>query len=71
MFAEVNLQSGYMMSSADALGGYDVYGVCAVEVELDVLTGQHIITRADLLEDTGVSLSPEVDVGQVTFHLNF
>lgn len=30
-----------------------------------MLTGQHIITRVDLIEDTGTSLSPEVDIGQV------
>lgn len=44
---------------------YIIYGSCATEVLLDVLTGQHIITRVDLIEDTGTSLSPEVDIGQV------
>jgi len=34
-------------------------------VEIDVLTGQHIIRRVDLMEDAGVSLNPELDVGQV------
>lgn len=54
-----------MTSPNDGLVGYSVYGVCAAEVELDVLTGNHTVRRLDLLEDTGVSMSPEIDVGQV------
>ncbi|XP_028031989.1 indole-3-acetaldehyde oxidase-like isoform X3 [Bombyx mandarina] len=61
----VNLQASYMTSPNDNLVGYDVYGVCIAEVELDVLTGNHILTRVDLLEDTGVSISPDIDVGQI------
>jgi xanthine dehydrogenase/oxidase len=41
------------------------YGACAAEVELDVLTGEVEILRADLLYDCGQSLSPEIDIGQV------
>ncbi|KAI5646229.1 molybdopterin-binding domain of aldehyde dehydrogenase domain-containing protein [Phthorimaea operculella] len=61
----INLQAIAMTSPLDKLQGYHVYGVCASETELDVLTGQRDVTRVDLLEDTGVSLSPVVDVGQV------
>ncbi|KAH9645120.1 hypothetical protein HF086_005665 [Spodoptera exigua] len=61
----VNLQATYMTSPNDGLIGYNVYGVCAAEVELDVLTGNHVVRRLDLLEDTGVSMSPEIDVGQI------
>ncbi|XP_075976602.1 uncharacterized protein LOC142976904 isoform X2 [Anticarsia gemmatalis] len=61
----INLQSSYMLSPNDNLVGYDVYGMCAAEVELDVLTGNHIIRRLDILEDTGVSMSPEIDLGQI------
>lgn len=55
-----------MMSISDNLPTYDVYGVCAAEVLLDVLTGTHIVSRVDLVEDTGRSLNPNVDVGQVS-----
>lgn len=49
----------------DKLKPYSVYGACCVEVELDVLTGQHVVRRADIFEDTGLSLNPDIDVGQV------
>nr|XP_027229536.1 indole-3-acetaldehyde oxidase-like [Penaeus vannamei] len=44
---------------------YPVFGVCCVEVELDVLTGQFLVLRADILQDAGTSMSPMVDVAQV------
>ncbi|XP_045464415.1 indole-3-acetaldehyde oxidase-like [Harmonia axyridis] len=44
---------------------YYIYGACAAEVEVDILTGQHQITRVDLIEDTGTCLSPYIDIGQV------
>ena len=49
----------------DNLQGYTIWGACVTEIVLDVLTGQLSILRADLMEDTGVSISPEVDIGQV------
>lgn len=56
-----------MSSPLDKLQDYTVYGVCAIEVELDVLTGTHQLRRADLIEDTGISISPDIDVGQVLY----
>ena len=33
---------------------YNVWGVTSSEVELDVLTGEHVIRRVDLVEDAGI-----------------
>ncbi|XP_034488430.1 indole-3-acetaldehyde oxidase [Drosophila innubila] len=44
---------------------YSVCGLGLIEVELDVLTGNYLINRADILEDTGESLNPNVDIGQI------
>ncbi|XP_018404573.1 PREDICTED: xanthine dehydrogenase/oxidase-like [Cyphomyrmex costatus] len=43
---------------------YPVYGVTIAEIEIDVLTGQHVIRRVYLMIDTGLSLNPLIDVGQ-------
>lgn len=61
----INLQASYMYSPNDGVKPYDIYGVVTMEVEVDILTGNHEIRRVDLLEDVGQSLSPEIDVGQV------
>ncbi|XP_051862472.1 uncharacterized protein LOC117575897 [Drosophila albomicans] len=44
---------------------YSVFGLSLSELELDILTGNHLIRRVDILEDAGESLSPSIDVGQV------
>ncbi|CAH2090112.1 unnamed protein product [Euphydryas editha] len=61
----ISLKASAMMSVLDNLPTYNVYGVCTAEVHLDVLTGTHIVSRVDLVEDTGRSINPNVDVGQI------
>jgi xanthine dehydrogenase/oxidase len=44
---------------------YYCYGVACTRVEIDVLTGDYQVLRADLLMDVGSSLNPAIDIGQV------
>ncbi|XP_075153163.1 uncharacterized protein LOC142226821 [Haematobia irritans] len=44
---------------------YNIYCLGLTEVEVDVLTGNHLIKRVDILEDVGESLNPNVDIGQI------
>ncbi|XP_011694377.1 PREDICTED: xanthine dehydrogenase 1-like isoform X1 [Wasmannia auropunctata] len=64
---EIDLSARYMLASTlnVEMLPYGIYGVTIAEVEIDVLTGQHIIRRVDLMEDAGISLNPEIDIGQV------
>lgn len=44
---------------------YTIWGCCAAEVEIDLLSGNLQLVRVDILEDTGESMSPGIDLGQV------
>lgn len=44
---------------------YFTQGVACAEVEIDVLTGNHRCTRADVLVDVGSSINPTIDIGQI------
>ena len=44
----------------DDYNGYSVWGVAITEVEVDILTGEMFIVRADVIEDAGLSTSPLV-----------
>jgi xanthine dehydrogenase large subunit len=44
---------------------YFAYGAAVSEVAIDTLTGEHRILRADILHDTGTSLNPAIDIGQI------
>jgi len=49
------------------MGGkqYMSYGAAYVGVEVDLLTGEVSLERADVLLDCGTSLNPDIDAGQV------
>ncbi|XP_049878492.1 uncharacterized protein LOC126375553 [Pectinophora gossypiella] len=60
------LQANYQTSENDpGLQNYSIFGIAVIEVEIDVLTGTKWIVRADVFEDTGRSINPAIDVGQV------
>ncbi|CAE8724023.1 unnamed protein product [Polarella glacialis] len=50
--------------SASDTWQYHVTGVACSDVEVDVLTGDYTILRADVLVDAGHSLNPFIDLGQ-------
>ena len=45
---------------------YCTFGAACTEVELDALTGEQRILRADILFDCGRSMNPALDMGQVS-----
>ncbi|CAH2057001.1 unnamed protein product, partial [Iphiclides podalirius] len=62
--AGINLQASYRVTPNDE----EVHrsaGAAVAEVELDILTGEHEVLRVDIIEDVGLSLNPEIDVGQI------
>uniref|UniRef100_A0A2C9JDL4 FAD-binding PCMH-type domain-containing protein n=1 Tax=Biomphalaria glabrata TaxID=6526 RepID=A0A2C9JDL4_BIOGL len=63
----VDLTASYLNTTNDKSKAYDYNCWCAScsEVELDVLTGQYQITQVDFLYDCGISLNPELDLGQL------
>ena len=44
---------------------YFAYGVAITEVVIDRLTGENRILRTDIVHDTGNSLNPALDIGQI------
>ena len=56
---------------ADAAGEskkltYSTFGAACTEVEINLLTGERRVLRSDVLHDAGESISPAVDMGQVS-----
>ncbi len=44
---------------------YFAYGASVSEVSVDVLTGEYMVNRTDILHDVGHSLNPSIDKGQI------
>ena len=44
---------------------YYAYGAACSEVSVDMLTGEYVVERTDILHDTGRSLNKAIDIGQV------
>ena len=44
---------------------YFAYGATVSEVTIDILTGEYVVDRTDILHDVGRSLNPVIDKGQV------
>ncbi|MBL4740512.1 MAG: xanthine dehydrogenase molybdopterin binding subunit [Sneathiella sp.] len=44
---------------------YFAYGAAVSEAVVDTLTGENKITRVDIIHDTGKSLNPAIDLGQI------
>jgi len=63
---DIDLCARYMFEAKkDNYPGYSVWGVSVIEVEVDVLTGENYVVRADIVQDAGLSTAPIVDIGQV------
>ncbi|KAI8781370.1 xanthine dehydrogenase/oxidase, partial [Biomphalaria glabrata] len=61
----IDLTASYMTSPTDQYASrYNCYSVACVEAELDVLTGQYQLRQMDMLYDAGISMNPELDIGQ-------
>ncbi len=44
---------------------YFAYGAACAEVAVDTLTGEYMVERVDILHETGRSLNPAIDLGQI------
>lgn len=60
----IDLTTKYLFKPTDAKP-YNIYGCASADIELDILTGNIQVRRVDIVEDTGESMSPLVDVGQI------
>ncbi|XP_018020416.2 xanthine dehydrogenase, partial [Hyalella azteca] len=53
ILADVDISERYWPNTSEFPKGYTIWGGACVEVEVDVLTGMHVIRRADVVEDAG------------------
>eukprot|EP00794_Sanderia_malayensis_P005903 gene5903-6588_t len=64
--AKVDLSAQYMYFNKERNPySYSVFGAVCSEAEIDVLTGENRILRSDIMYDSGESMNPSLDVGQI------
>ncbi|KAJ0241639.1 Indole-3-acetaldehyde oxidase [Hirschfeldia incana] len=61
----VNLSASDLYTPEETPTKYLNYGVAVSEVEVDLVTGQTTVLQTDILYDSGKSLNPAVDLGQI------
>merc|ERR1712070_891382 len=67
VFLGMNNNEGIIkqMMAGKMTGPHPSYGAAVTEVEVDVLTGEHVILRSDLLYQQPRSVNPVIDLGQI------
>ncbi|KAF2583408.1 hypothetical protein F2Q68_00005207 [Brassica cretica] len=61
----VNLSASDLYTPEETPTQYLNYGVAVSEVDVDLVTGHTTVLQTDILYDSGKSLNPAVDLGQV------
>ncbi|CAH8390733.1 unnamed protein product [Eruca vesicaria subsp. sativa] len=61
----VNLSASDLYTPGETPTRYLNYGVAVSEVEVDLVTGETTVLQTDILYDSGKSLNPAVDLGQI------
>lgn len=62
--SHIDLVANSMFKTPD-VKTYDIWGTTCCEVEVDILSGNILVKRVDIMEDVGESLSPGIDIGQI------
>ena len=44
---------------------YFTYGVACTEVEIDTLSGDHVVLSSHMIMDIGTPINPTIDIGQI------
>ncbi|KAI8847735.1 molybdopterin binding aldehyde oxidase/xanthine dehydrogenase [Chytridium lagenaria] len=52
-------------SNTGRMFSYFTYGGACTEVEIDTLTGDHVVLRSDVVMDIGTPINPAIDIGQI------
>ena len=61
----ISLAIGFVCFPLEKTQNKHGQGVAASEVEVDCLTGDAKIVRADIIMDIGSSINPAIDIGQI------